>query len=373
MLELHVASNDVTSGSIGVGWCVSPEALKMLADSEVKHPAIVLITAPKGQKDRSSPDYKEFRTVVPLKDLVAYVSFKTPGENNIWGFIASDVKSAKEKFLEKGARIGWEKEILSDDATQWPEWNLTGRLNANHSMYFQEPALKLLIAEPVPVTVPEACFAPEPAEWEKTWVNYFFTRRVMDQCEFRRRRILAYTVQPVLMVLQIAIRALALSFSTLLGLRAWSIKPLLHPVTTSFFEDGLGVLDFTKGSYFVGQGKNAFVNWLRLPFTPAILLALFFIVRCHALSHFGVVLLAVLGLVAFVMGGLALIGWNLDRLERIEAASTAWYLEESELPLIVCSTDNVKATNVNQLPAKKRTFRLRFQELKTKVCRPFSA
>lgn len=375
MLELHVSSNDVTSGSIGVGWCVSPDTLKELAERGVKNPGIVLFTSPKGKVNLESPNHKEFRTVVALKDLVAYVSFKTSGFSNVWGFIVSDVKRAKQRYLEKSDRVGWKQEILSEDATMWPMWNLDGRLNAAEfytENYFKSDFLKELISDPIEVFVPNECFAPEPAEWEKTWVNYFFTRKVMDQCEFRRRRIVAYTLQPLFMTLNIAVRALLLTLSTVLGLRAWSIGPLLHPVTVPF-STAADVLDATKGTYFVGQGKSRFMNWIRLPFMPAILLLLALLYRSHSLGIAGYVIAGLIGAFAllFVVG--MTVEAYIERKKKLEAAATAWYMDESELPFIVCSTTNVKATNVNQLPKKKRSFHLRFQELKTQVCRPFSA
>lgn len=371
MLELHVSSNDVTSGSVGIGWCVSPDTLKMLSDRRVKNPGIVLVTAPKGSLDKSSPDYKEFRTVVPLKDLVGYVSFKTPGQNNIWGFLVSNIKQAKEKFLEKHHISGWERPILNDEATDWPQHNL-GRLNPGYDPYFHNDEIKELISEPVEVYVPKECFAPEPAEWEKTWVNYFFTRRVMDQCEFRRRRMLAYTVQPIVVLFNILARFVLLVLSTLFGLRGWSIQPLLHPLMTPF-ADAIEVVDPNHGTYFIGRGGNQVVNWLRLPFMPISLFGMFLLCKFHAVAGAGLIALGILLLAAFIMGCYVLFAMYMERLDRIERTSEAWFMKEDELQYIVCSTSNVKATSLSQLPSKKRTFRLRFQDLKTQVCRPFSA
>jgi len=48
-----------------------------------------------------------------------------------------------------------------------------------------------------------------------------------------------------------------------------------------------------------------------------------------------------------------------------------WYLQQEDMEIITCNTDKKPLTYKN-LPSKRKTVGLRFQNLKTKVCRPFS-
>src|SRR5271165_209369 len=85
MLEIKLADADVTGGSVPVGWCLNQEMLAKLAEKEVKDPQVVLVVRPEGEQHDNS---REFRTVVPLRDLIGYVEFRVAGKNNIWGFIS---------------------------------------------------------------------------------------------------------------------------------------------------------------------------------------------------------------------------------------------------------------------------------------------
>lgn len=49
-----------------------------------------------------------------------------------------------------------------------------------------------------------------------------------------------------------------------------------------------------------------------------------------------------------------------------------WYMDQEELEMLTCNPDR-KAYTFSNLPNKKKTLGLRFSNLKSKVCRPFSA
>ena len=61
-----------------------------------------------------------------------------------------------------------------------------------------------------------------------------------------------------------------------------------------------------------------------------------------------------------------------ENLAKKKDAKPIWYLEQENTDLLVCSPDK-KITSINDLPSNKKTIYLRFQDLKSKVCRPFSA
>lgn len=372
MLELHVADTDVTTGSISVGWCVSQDTLQELARNKIKDPVVVLITSPEG-------DYagkKEWRTVVSLKDLVGYVEFRAAGKMNIWGFITENKKVAKDNFLDVMRTSGnYFYSVLNHEATDWYRHSdfastvcpSMGQLAA------KEEELLARRSKPVSVMVPEDIFAPEPAEWEKAWVNHFLGRnRPVDQCDFRRRRLFAYTVQPVLMLLGILFRAVLTLFSLLLGLRGFTMEHVLHPMSHSIFE----AEDLVHGgTWFVGRGNNEFLNWIRLPLIP-VAFPFYVLLYC---THAFVPMLLVLGALASLGGFFLLISYFGEKFIRYSAnkeknnTGPAWYLDTKEMSYLVCNGEANKATSLKDLPFAKRTVRLQFQNIKSKICRPFSA
>src|SRR5579864_7887910 len=98
MLQLQVASNDVSNGNLAVAWCVDAETLKTLADRNISDPQVVIITAP---TEHYHPT-KEYRKIVPLKDLMTYVEFKSSGPNKIWAFISvRKPKETKNRYLRR--------------------------------------------------------------------------------------------------------------------------------------------------------------------------------------------------------------------------------------------------------------------------------
>lgn len=373
MLELHVANTDVTTGSISVGWCVSLETIKILAENGWKNPAIVIVTAPQ-TKNSGGKNYnssREKRFVFPMKDLVGYVHFLTAGHNNIWGFIAQDVKTAKDKFLDHNG-LHYNTQLLDCNGEEWTYYLKSFLSNPYTTLDHDHEIKTLLTKEPVNVFVPNEVFAPEPAAWEKAWVNHLFpVTKVADQCEFRRRRLFAYTIQPILMGFNWLFRFLALVISSLFAARTWNLDGVLHPLNESF-SDAMDVLDLSEGSYCIGQGKDKIRNYATLPFMPILLIAYFLVWKFHAVSGASMVVLSVMSLGAFTGAVVYLIGRFFDHRNKVAEKAPAWYMNQDELPYITCSVDGPKATTVSQLPASKRTIGLRFAELKNKVCKPFS-
>lgn len=370
MFELHVSNSDITNGSISLGWCVSPDTLKLLTEKGIKDPQVVIITAPVGYDS----EYKQSRQVVPLKDLLAYVSFRVPHSNRIWAFICEENhKEARDRYLSKSS--GTYSTTILYDGECW-------------SASFGKPEMS---AEPIDVEVPRECFAPEPAKWEKVWVNHFFSSKAVDQCNFRRRRLFAYAVQPFIMTGNIVLRTVFLLFSILVGLKAMSLQPVLHPLSYSLGE-AFDVMDLTQGSYFIRDTKepdwktlNFSIAWYLVkrawtfPFAPIICIPIFFLIRHHiflpVLGGF-LLLIFILAFIIFLISGIArsiiqaFWQWSTSKLESSNTED-AWYLNQEEMKLIICNGKK-KILSLSDLPAKKRTLRLRFLDLKSKICRPFS-
>lgn len=359
MLELHVSNNNVTSGAIPVSWCVDREMLNHLSEKGVKDPALVLCVAPVNNYDSS----KEVRKVVPLRDLMAYVDFRFPGEHRIWGFVSSkfSLREAKKYYLSKGGR---------DFIASILNWDGDGFTSHNELLDVKDPLM---------VVVPKDSFAPEPARWEKDWVNWLFLSKCVDQCHFRRRRMFAYTLQPLILLFNVLWRLLGLFIALLVGARNMSLKYVLHPL-----DYGLDISwkVIGGGTYFVTPFEEEWDSGLtntqliltvlkkcwKLPLMPAILL---FMVKFNLLVPISLLLLALIVVVAlsvFFGTGTAADMFSL-LMEKLQS-SDFWYLQQDEVDLLVCSGD--PKTDLSKLPAKRRTVKLYYQDLKSKICKPFA-
>lgn len=132
--------------------------------------------------------------------------------------------------------------------------------------------------------VADGYFAKEPSAWEKWWVNLWFGGEAAhDQCHFRRRRLVAYTLQPPLVALFIAttttVRALIALFFSLFGRRGVDYAAIVHPFNNEIHDVYRNAESDkeTSKSVFVydTEGNKRPLGTLWWWFTPAVPLAIF--------------------------------------------------------------------------------------------------
>lgn len=388
MIELHVSDTDVTTGNIAISWCVDQGLLDFLASSEVNDPQLVICISP---EDHSSTR-KEVRKIVPLKDMMTYLEFRSSGRNKIGAFVCiSDKNTTKSLFSQK----------CNGEFTTW-FFDSSGENYASHfkNSDFSEGRL----SEFIYVNVPEQSFAPEPSEWEKNWVNHLFNTKSPDQCDFRRRRLFAYTIQPILGIGSLLVRFTMLLVATLIGSKNWSLKYLLHPITYSL-NDSWNVMcggtiflrDIPEDNIDLNKErltlKHLFKKTWTLLFMPVIFLSIisipiFYHCKLHDLFLLMVFIASILFLVIatiifvayFCSGSLSrknewlekIRCFSLSSLFSFKESNVPWYKIPEEQRMIICDGIKNKKVTLDSLPNKKRTIWLRVADLKGKICRPFS-
>lgn len=374
MIELFVSDNDATNGTIAVTWCVSHETLDLLAGQDVKDPQVMIVVSPEGDNYTKS---KEYRKVVPLKDLMTYIEFRVPGKNRISAVVSYKTKKeAKEKYLIKdyGEFVSTVLNYEGDDYASW--------LKGEDQVH--------MLSAPISVNVPRECFASEPPAWEKVWVNHFFRHKPIDQCNYRRRRLFAYLVQPFIMFALALVKLFLLLVATLIASRGWSLKYLLHPLTydlessTEVLKGGSICIRRLPEDDLRGDPPNLpwylLKKFCLLPLMPLIAIPLALLAHFHVLWVGGLViagLLAILLVFFLFASGAAkdLFFGAIDLITKLFSklpSDDLWYMRQDEMAMIICDGRKKKAS-LSALPAKKRTLSLRFNDLKSKVCRPFSA
>lgn len=357
--DLHIADTDISAGTIPVSWCVKPEHFPELIKQFGNNPKVVLVIAPIKNYNIS----KEIRKMVPLRELMTYLEFKTPGQHRIWAFLVNQ----NNMYLDKRSR-GYIYSVLNDDGNDWSaEFNIIGTDENGNNKYQPKAAATL------DVNIPFKAFAPEPPEWEKKWVNHFFDYKATDQCDFRRRRLFAYSIQPFLILLQILAFKLPVTLLALLiGARNFSFIPLLHPLT---YDCGDQFDILYGGSIFInknlrcpdeGAGVKQLVSFCLkklylVPFMPLVLVLM--VLLCLNLK---ILLMMSVILMTIILAISTIICYCLYIDHKEETP-----IDLKELEYLSCTPDKIPYS-INNMPKKKKTVKLYYQNLKGKICRPFS-
>jgi hypothetical protein len=356
MLELHIASVDASNGNIPVSWCLSKELIAHLEKKNLKDPAIVICVVPQRYSGEDADRNREYRKVVKLQDLMTYIELPFAGTNKLMAIVddSRPFKEAKDTYMSLRASLRASGTSYAHDVLDY----------YNDEYRYRNDMCQ---AAPITLEVPNAIFAKEPPKWEKAWVNWLHIKKAANQCEFRRKRMFAYTVQPLLFLMsyigQIVFSVAALLF----GAKAFSFQPLLHPLTYNVDDKTISL--FRKGSHFVGNGHTFWEQTKYIVFTPAVLLSLAMVLSGNrALGDIGFSFLtALLGVI--LLTGVITYAYNQKKSR--ERNTIPWFHDEEATALLISNGHN-KPLTVSQLPARHKTLGIRFQAFKAQVCRPFS-
>jgi hypothetical protein len=371
MLELHITNTNLTDSNASVGWCVDRETLEMLASIGWKNPAIVIITVPVEEH----ATYKEYRKIVDLKDYVSYIEFRSAGPNKIFAYIVENKKYVISKdFLLKKDNGEYYRSSICGGGEDYIPLSVLNRFNIENDDFAK------LVAAPLDVMVPEGVFAKPPAKWEKTWISWLNTSKSIDQCEWRKKRLFAFSVQPIIFLLAFLLRFGMYFAAFMAGMNGIKHLSFLNPLGTQFY---WATRDLFDGGHWLTKRinddtpktliKSLLFNIFVLVFTTPLSLALLVLMwKFHFIFGILKTLSFVLACLLFIIGGAIAITAVINTIKNRKEKRPAWYLEQENADLLVCSPDK-KITSINDLPSNKKTIWLRFQDLKSKVCRPYSA
>jgi hypothetical protein len=394
-LEIKVLEHDAVIGAIPITWCISKEKMATL-EHHIDRCRVLIITAPlePGQLGSSK---SEWRTVVPLKDMMAYVTFLRPGKSRIFVLLVDPRDFDRgdiDWWLSKKGRV-YHSDLLSYHAQEVGE-RLS--IHRHHSLNNESLAKAELDIE-----MPVECFAKLPPKWVRNWANMMFDAPAVDQCQFRKRLIFAFTVQPIILLVIGAVvgggtwlhRLLLALGCTLVACKGVNWKPVLHPFTDSL--DTVDVYRNIRGSYLYFPKLPYTMSWGPAAVIPTLLVFglvvyLFAIdlrlgISIIVITLFGLSLLVAISVLfpLWVM----FIDWVLFDLLRLvwindhwlfrwmdwkgdrEKERMAWKEERKRMEAALLLCHQAKFTRMQDLPRKKRTFKLHFKATKAKICRPF--
>lgn len=385
MLKLIAGSSVHSEPVVPIRWCLTPDIIEMLRQKNAANPHVLLSVF-------NETEGEVGRQLVPLERAMTYVQFNHPGTNTVnativWSEAPEELKTLLMENSPESFRVHG---LYGHNAEGGVVFRPHSCLSGNMRALGQETAS-------IDVEVDSRFFAHEPKEWEKKWVNLWFKYPPRDQCEFRRRRILAYTFQPIAMLVAtgyiILFRIMAFLFLGLLGVRVTPL-PIFHPFKMGrrdvWYRANMDDEVFAeKNHFFVTDSEGCdrpFGFWLLHPMhwfiASLILLRIWYagenvypFLRVMALI---VILLATAGLVLAVSYELVMRftrpEWRANMKTQLEARRQAKNELErlqyyrKDLADVTCGVGNFEPS-ISAL--KKRQVALLFQATKAAVCRPY--
>ena len=226
-LQLVTNTEEATSASIPMRWCLGRDTLAKLQAKGALNPYLLLITV--------NARLELVRHLVPIGQMMEYIDFRRPGPHKVLAAIVWN-SQGDTKVLKK--RIFGGKIVDEVGSHKFSKMNVLdeGELCINDSQYKSDHKFAVCSLDEVAqieVSVAEEFFAAPPPKFEQFWVNFWFENTPRDQCQFRRRRMLAYTIQPLVvlpyMLGKTVVRFVAALFLLLCGKRGMNLRPLVHP------------------------------------------------------------------------------------------------------------------------------------------------
>ena len=400
MLRLFTENPETSQAVFPIRWCVDKDDLVRLEKTEVKNPQLFISVERNGRETD--------RMIVPLSRMMDYIELHSTGKHTIHACIIwnrsneSPASKLKRVWLTRSSVDSFRRFVYESN------WDVEERQAADKfSPYLLdrfETDYDPQSVTSLDVVVGNEFFAKEPPAWEKRWVNLWFEWPARNQCEFKKRRFLAYPIQPPVVALFIIwlvlVRTAFAIISGLLGRRYIKISPIWHPFRDETREVGPYPYWGKRFNFFLtgNDGEDRSVWFLFLhPISVAIWGALLYLmIRAEFLKSLAwiAVVLAIGFLVTKVASPVfgRLNNWFKKVAGKLDKEFSSWLERNATkrevrelvavqavrtetrrvLEALVCDAEVPLPVSVRALPIQKQTVYLKFKEVKARVCRPFS-
>jgi hypothetical protein len=356
MFELSLLETETQTGSIPITWCIDKDWL----EHNSNEPLYVLLCTV------NTKYQAEWRGIAKLSDLAAYVTFLSPGENRIYGFVTNN-EYKRDTWLLK----------TDDNFSTWSHSYFDKKYHVNKQLllHFNSTAPYNFLD----VNIPENCFAPEPSEIEKSWVNFFWRNKAVDQCEFRRRRLFAYTIQPLIFaVVSIAFLIVSLIVSlwyAMIG-RIFNFKHLRQEISIyNIVED----IQTDNMIHFLSVKKFGKLSWLFIPVPWLLLITTVLYTKNPNFMHCKLLFLSVpIYLISIIVLGIVFpkiwdkINNYWDKMYGLKLERETQRNKQVISMVPTCSSER-RIQKLQDLPLTTKSIKLRFDSaVTTKICKPFA-
>lgn len=373
-----------------VRWCLERSEHSFLKEQKAKCINVLFVIT----YENSS---LEDRILVPIDQMLTFLNFRRPGDHTVFARIVyvkyeDSFEDVKRRILDKINNYSYKNEILNSKKTSFG--NDLGSFLSDYSTGDTE----------FDVNIPKEHFPKDPPECLGKIVNFGYDYPAVDQCMFRRRLLVSpfkLILIFIWMILTTVIRGFISLLALSLGLRDINFEAVLRPLR----DDISDVLYYTSfwNSWFFKDKYSKTRPKFYLLLHPWLYIILFFVLSlvAHKLKMTNWVLLMIIlrslkGFVfyawkplAYCFTVLVFISFLLNKLntkwnniteERTKKTSTEEYLQmmrkkeekkyDNLYKLLACPKE--KTVDLDNIPLQRRTIKLRFLRLKSKVCRPFA-
>ena len=250
------------------------------------------------------------------------------------------------------------------------------------------------------VVVPEGCFAKEPPAWLQKWVNLYSDSDDIpyDECEFRKKCVFAFSLQPIMVVINYLCRLIVATGLLSVGMRGINYRPLWDIFDASIADIGSNL----KGSMFYPEWDRKIfqisfwpIRAIPLSFSPLTLIgsasfiwyfsdydsgmiailtgktALAWSLAAAIVSAVAVAVMWTLGLLIEAVTQKGIKQRDVERKRAVDQTDHPWYLQERAIATLACEGRPLP-TRVADLPKEQQTIWLRLLDFKAKVCRPYA-
>ena len=375
-MQLHVDHEKSQNATVFIRWCLSAAEIKKARKLASRSMPYVLISvlAVKNDGNNRSDYCEESRKVVKLDAMATYVTMTSPGRHLIYAFLlddegeASDYSSVHRRYYNE---VRYDCPIFNY-LEQQGEFNIEEAINDR--IMRERPHVA------IDVSVDERSFAKKSFDYD--FVNSWFEYAPIDQCGFRKRRLLVYPLMLLWLPFRLPLSILAVAFFLIfLGCRKinWRAVNPFSGVSLRDINIDINAVD----SAFLCNKSGKVQSW-RLLFSPLVWMALYAMYFLFFRTRFAyyssitifIVFLVIAGLATFLLCMFGFASMR-EKMQRRQAQKQA--LKAKELARDRCNSLKVlscklvpKEVSLQSLPKERRTIYLRFINLKRRVCKPFS-
>jgi len=237
------AGGEIHNADIPVRWCVTPSMVKNMEDAGIVDPHVLLLTATKDGTEIQ-------RQVIPITELMTYARYVKSGNMKLYGWIV-DGKMGRKKLHQTLTRM-----VHGRYNTTLIDWDGNSYADIENISYAHVA---------MDIEIPDGVFGKEPNAWVKWFSNLWHEARTVDQCHFRRRMILAFTLKwiPVLafVIVSSGFRLLVAAFLCLIGYHKWVANPkyIFRPFDAEF--NNVFELEPSVKNIFLFTRKTKYKKW----------------------------------------------------------------------------------------------------------------
>lgn len=368
-MQLHVDTKKSHDSVVFVRWSLSQKEIERLSQETGKKFVLISVAV---LGDENNSGFEECRQLVPLEQMATYLTLRRPGKHMIYALAIYSYCDEDDKRLLQVDRYERGFPIYCFPLF---DFNHDPKTKPFFSGYFyrNQPTK-------ISVVVADQFFAKKPWDWK--YVNSRYEVLPIDKCQFRGRRIFAYTIGSMLQIIRFVLGILAVVYSLFCGKRNINWHAPISFAGEPFFAINSG------GSFFWRNSKGDFQLW-RLFVSPIMICFIGLLVAVDLILALYFVAFLIFVSCAFVSFSHLLNEYKNrpltpEQLAKREAenkqkekAEEEYYQmrqeqRRKELEPLACQLVPKDQIGLATLPKDHQTVYLRFLDFKRRVCKPFA-